>query len=243
MDGAAVIAGGQHLAVGAEGQRRDLVDVRQQRRDRPAGRRVPDLARGPSCCPPTRRTPRRGLAIARRRPSGLKARGPCQRPALDHRRADRLARLRLDQSGHHAGRRPRGEPSGAERGAPDRRSRPAAAASPAGFARIRRHVEDRCGFGPADLPELGGAVLAGRSATSRPSGENATSTRSRPNARRATRWAGPWQRSQSRAVMLLASGQDQSAVGRERRSTSILRRWRSGPADGRSADRPRSCAV
>ena len=51
MDGAAVIAGGKDLAVGPEGQRRDIVDMRQQRRRRPRRRRVPDLARGARAAP------------------------------------------------------------------------------------------------------------------------------------------------------------------------------------------------
>ena len=46
VDGAAVIAGGEDLAVGPEGQRRDVVDMRQQRRGGPRRRRIPDLASG-----------------------------------------------------------------------------------------------------------------------------------------------------------------------------------------------------
>ncbi len=45
VDGAAVVAGGQDLAVGPEGQDRRPVDMRQQRRDRPGRAGIPDLAR------------------------------------------------------------------------------------------------------------------------------------------------------------------------------------------------------
>ena len=233
VDDAAVIAGGQDFAVGPEGQARDPVDVRQQRRRRPAGVRIPDPARVPGGG--TAPDGRSKLAVATRWPSGLKVNACVARPAMCHRRTDRLPGGCLDQTGQAATVAQEGPVTiRAEGGLLEGSTRPIAA------RRDRRMPREASAVWTIEATSPGPTVqsLAAPSALAvrrvSPSGENAASRR-KSRCRMGEPMGRPVAASQSRAVWSWLAVSTSRASG-ENDARVISPPWRSGGPSGRVAD-------
>ena len=151
LDRSAVIAGGQYRAVGAEGQGRHPVDVRQERRHRSARRGVEDLAyaaRAAAYC--------ETAVVARgRKPAAIGA--ECgqhdQRPAVQDRPSDWLARTGLDEAGRRAAVKQNSGAVGAEYGGAKDGARTRRRCAVSSLVAALGPLELLSQIIPADLPE------------------------------------------------------------------------------------------